>query len=277
MPAPAGNQAKEKLTAKSVEPGKYDLVLSPEHMWLTIHESVGHPTELDRVLGYEANFAGTSFATLDKWQTKKFKYGAELVNIVADKVNPRFAGRGRLRRRRRQVQALGHHQGRHPGQLPGHARPGPHHRREGIARLLVRGQLEQRAVPAHAQRLARGRQGQAHAGRDDQGRQEGDLHRRRRLVLDRPAALQLPVRRPAVLRDQERQDRRSCSKTWLTSPTPRNSGTPAAPSATRATGAWAAPSSTAKASRASVGRVARLVSTTRFNGINVINTARKIG
>ena len=81
----AGRQAKEKLTAKSVEPGKYDLVLSPEHMWLTIHESVGHPTELDRVLGYEANFAGTSFATLDKQQSKKFKYGSDLVNIEADK------------------------------------------------------------------------------------------------------------------------------------------------------------------------------------------------
>jgi len=84
----SGKQAKQKLTAKSVEPGKYDLVLSPEHLWLTIHESVGHPTELDRVLGYEANFAGTSFATLDKWQSKKFKYGADIVNIVADKTTP---------------------------------------------------------------------------------------------------------------------------------------------------------------------------------------------
>jgi len=83
-----GKQAKQKLTAKSVEPGKYDLVLSPEHLWLTIHESVGHPTELDRVLGYEANFAGTSFATLDKWESKKFKYGSEHVNIVADKTTP---------------------------------------------------------------------------------------------------------------------------------------------------------------------------------------------
>ncbi|MBP1205390.1 TldD protein [Duganella sp. 1411] len=84
----AGKQAKQKLTAKSVEPGKYDMVLSPEHLWLTIHESVGHPTELDRVLGYEANFAGTSFATLDKWQSKKFKYGSDIVNIVADKTTP---------------------------------------------------------------------------------------------------------------------------------------------------------------------------------------------
>ena len=87
-----GRQAREKLTAKSVEPGKYDLVLSPEHLYLTIHESVGHPTELDRVLGYEANFAGTSFATLDKWQSQKFKYGSERVNLTADKVVPGSLG-----------------------------------------------------------------------------------------------------------------------------------------------------------------------------------------
>lgn len=78
-------QAGEKLKAKSVEPGKYDLVLDPSHLWLTIHESAGHPTELDRVLGYEANFAGTSFLTLDKWESKKFNYGSKLVNIYADK------------------------------------------------------------------------------------------------------------------------------------------------------------------------------------------------
>jgi TldD protein len=78
-------QAGEKMKAKSVEPGKYDLILDPSHLWLTIHESVGHPTELDRVLGYEANYAGTSFLTLDKWQSKKFNFGNKMVNIVADK------------------------------------------------------------------------------------------------------------------------------------------------------------------------------------------------
>ncbi len=81
----AAKQAKEKLTAKSVEAGKYDLVLEPNHLGLTIHESVGHPLELDRVLGYEANYAGTSFATLDKGTTKNFKYGSDIVNLVADK------------------------------------------------------------------------------------------------------------------------------------------------------------------------------------------------
>ncbi|WP_147202411.1 TldD/PmbA family protein [Segetibacter aerophilus] len=76
----------QKLKAKTVEPGKYDLVLDPSHLWLTIHESVAHPTELDRVLGYEANYAGTSFLTLDKWQSKNFKFGSDIVNIHADKL-----------------------------------------------------------------------------------------------------------------------------------------------------------------------------------------------
>ncbi|QMW03799.1 TldD/PmbA family protein [Spirosoma foliorum] len=81
----AAKQARQKLTAKSVEAGKYDLVLDPSHTWLTIHESVGHPLELDRVLGYEANFAGTSFATIDKWKTKGFNYGSDQVTLFADK------------------------------------------------------------------------------------------------------------------------------------------------------------------------------------------------
>ncbi len=88
----AAKQAKEMLTAKSVDAGKYDLVLDPDHLGLTIHESVGHPLELDRVLGYEANYAGTSFATLDKWKTKNFKYGNELVNLIADKTQPGSLG-----------------------------------------------------------------------------------------------------------------------------------------------------------------------------------------
>ncbi|WP_324673288.1 TldD/PmbA family protein [Hymenobacter sp. GOD-10R] len=90
--AAAAKQAKQKITAKSVVPGKYDLVLDPHHLGLTIHESVGHPLELDRVLGYEANYAGTSFATLDKWKSGKFQYGSKEVNIVADKLQPGSLG-----------------------------------------------------------------------------------------------------------------------------------------------------------------------------------------
>lgn len=88
----AAKQVKEKIKAKSVEPGKYDLVLDPSHLRLTIHESVGHATELDRVLGYEANFAGTSFATIDKWKSKNFNYGSKEVNFFADKIQPGSMG-----------------------------------------------------------------------------------------------------------------------------------------------------------------------------------------
>ena len=79
----AAEQAVQKHTAKAVEPGRKDLVLHPTHLWLTIHESIGHPTELDRVLGYEANYAGTSFATREK--LGKFQYGSKLINIKGDK------------------------------------------------------------------------------------------------------------------------------------------------------------------------------------------------
>ncbi len=57
---------REHVKAPSVEPGRYDLVIDPSNLWLTIHESIGHATELDRALGYEAAYAGTSFATLDR-------------------------------------------------------------------------------------------------------------------------------------------------------------------------------------------------------------------
>ncbi len=83
-------QALEKLGAKSVEPGKWDLILHPSHLWLTIHESLGHPTELDRAVGLEANFAGTSFLTLD--QLGKMQYGSEVVNFKADRTIPGGTG-----------------------------------------------------------------------------------------------------------------------------------------------------------------------------------------
>jgi TldD protein len=75
-----------KLRAPSVEPGAYDLVIDPTNLWLTIHESVGHATELDRALGYEAAYAGTSFATFDQLGT--LRYGSPLMQVTADRVTP---------------------------------------------------------------------------------------------------------------------------------------------------------------------------------------------
>ncbi|MGY0612398.1 MULTISPECIES: TldD/PmbA family protein [unclassified Luteimonas] len=87
----AAGQAREKLRAPSVKPGRYDLVLDPSNLFLTIHESVGHPLELDRVLGYEANYAGTSFATVDK-RDAGFRFGSERVNFIAERTTPGTLG-----------------------------------------------------------------------------------------------------------------------------------------------------------------------------------------
>jgi TldD protein len=79
--------AVQKLSARSVEPGRYDLVLLPTHLWLTIHESIAHPTELDRVFGYEANYAGTSFIYPLEAFLGKFRYGPEFMNIQGERTS----------------------------------------------------------------------------------------------------------------------------------------------------------------------------------------------
>ncbi|MBW3656886.1 MAG: TldD/PmbA family protein, partial [Gemmatimonadetes bacterium] len=91
LPGNAGRWAEEavrKLTAKPVEPGRYDLVLLPTHLWLTIHESIAHPTELDRIMGFEANYAGTSFIHPVSDYLGKFRYGRDFMNIQGERSTP---------------------------------------------------------------------------------------------------------------------------------------------------------------------------------------------
>jgi TldD protein len=73
----------EKAAAPSVRSGRYDVVIDPSNLWLTIHESIGHATELDRALGYEANYAGTSFATPDKLGS--LAYGSPVMHVTGDR------------------------------------------------------------------------------------------------------------------------------------------------------------------------------------------------
>ena len=82
------DEAVRKLSAKPVEVGRYDLVLHPSHLWLTIHESIAHPTELDRAMGYEANYAGTSFVAPPDKMLGTLKYGPEFMNIQGDRSQP---------------------------------------------------------------------------------------------------------------------------------------------------------------------------------------------
>jgi TldD protein len=82
----AGHEVVEKLKAKPVAAGKYDLVVDPSQLFLAIHESVGHSTELDRSLGWEANMAGTSF--LKPGDAGTLRFGASIVNLVGDRTQP---------------------------------------------------------------------------------------------------------------------------------------------------------------------------------------------
>jgi len=87
----AGRWAQEavaKLGARPVQPGRYDLVLLPTHLWLTIHESIAHPTELDRIMGFEANYAGTSFVSPIDQFLGKFRYGPDFMNIQGERSTP---------------------------------------------------------------------------------------------------------------------------------------------------------------------------------------------
>jgi TldD protein len=82
----AGHEAVEKLKAKPVSPGTYDIVVDPTQLFLAIHESVGHSTELDRALGWEANMAGTSF--IKPSDAGKLRFGARIVHLVGDRTQP---------------------------------------------------------------------------------------------------------------------------------------------------------------------------------------------
>ncbi len=85
--------AAAKLSAKSVDVGRWDIILAPTNLWLTIHESIGHPTELDRAMGYEANYAGTSFLAPPGEVLNNFRYGPDFMQIRADRTQPESLSR----------------------------------------------------------------------------------------------------------------------------------------------------------------------------------------
>jgi len=81
-------EAVAKLSARSVEPGLWDLVLLPSHLFLTVHESIAHPTELDRIQGFEANYAGTSFIYPFEDFLGSFRYGPDFMQIQGERSAP---------------------------------------------------------------------------------------------------------------------------------------------------------------------------------------------
>ena len=136
----------------SVEAGLYDLVIDPTNLWLTIHESVGHATELDRALGYEAAYAGTSFATFDQLGT--LRYGSPVMQVTGDRTTPHGLATVGYDDEGVAAQSFDIVTRRRPRRLParpahgGRERPGP------VQRLRLRRLAAARPHPAHGQRLA---------------------------------------------------------------------------------------------------------------------------
>ena len=198
-------EAVEFTTAKPVDMGVKDLILTPSHAMLTIHEIVAHATELDRIMGYEANYAGTSFVKISDLEQAEVRI--EDVQRHRRQDHPGRPRHGRVRRRRREDDEVPDRARRHPRRPDDQPRDRALHQREREPRLHLRELVARLSVPAHGQRPRRaGPAGIADAGADHRRHQGRRADRRPRQLLDRPAALQRPVRRQRLLGDQERQE-----------------------------------------------------------------------
>ena len=206
----------EKLKAPSVEAGTYDLVVHPSNLWLTIHESIGHATELDRALGYEANYAGTSFATYDRLGT--LQYGSAVMNVQGDRTQEHGLATVGYDDEGVQTQSwdivrdgvlVGYQLDRSMGHLKPELNGRP------LQRLRVRRLVGALPDPADGQRVADARHRRPVHRRPDRARRARHLRRGRQVVVDRHAALQLPVHRAAVLQDHRRQARRHAARRRL--------------------------------------------------------------
>ena len=223
-PAPAGTGTASWRSCPSCWPrrrrrpastaGRYDLVIDPTNLWLTIHESVGHATEYDRAIGYEAAYAGTSFATPDQLGT--LRYGSPLMHVTGDRTVPHGLATIGYDDDGVATTRVGPGARRRAGRLPArpHVRPaaGP----GAQQRLRVRRLPAPRADPADGQRVAAARPGARHHHRGaDRRRRPRHLRGRRQVLVDRHAALQLPVHRPALLPDRGRPAGRAAARRRL--------------------------------------------------------------
>ncbi len=191
-----------KLAAPSVQAGAYDLVIHPSNLWLAIHESIGHATELDRALGYEAAYAGTSFATPDKLGS--LRYGSPVMHVTGDRTAEHGLATVGFDDEGVAAQTLGHHLWRDLHGLPARSPDGENERLRAVQRLRLRRLTVAHATAADGQRLAASGSGRPGHRGPDRRRRTRHLHSRRQQLVHRHAAVQLPVHRPALLQDRER-------------------------------------------------------------------------
>ena len=194
----------QKVAAPTVEAGDYDLVIDPTNLFLTIHESIGHATELDRAMGYEAAYAGTSFATFD--QLGRLRYGSDVMHVTGDRTVPHglatvaIDSEGAAGQSFDLVSAgtlVGYQLDRSIAAATGFARSNGCAFADSPLHIPI-----QRMANVSLAHAGPGRRAQP--GGADRRRRPGHLHRRRQELVHRHAALQLPVHRPAVLLDCQR-------------------------------------------------------------------------
>jgi TldD protein len=197
-----------KVAAPSVEPGLYDLVIDPSNLFLTIHESIGHATELDRALGYEAAYAGTSFATFDKLGT--LEYGSEIMNVTGDRTTPHGLATVGYDDEGVASQAFDIIR---DGVLVGYQLDRRMAAAKGFGRLRLCRLSFPRADPAHGERLFDARRlRRAHYRRPHIVDRPRHLHSRRQELVDRHAEVQLPVHGPAFLPHRQRANQRAAER-----------------------------------------------------------------
>ncbi len=196
--------AVRKLHAPTVVPGKRDIILSPSHLWLVIHESI---RPLDRARPRARLRGGPRrHVVRNPRQARQAPLRRPEPHLLRRQDHPRRPRHLRLRRRRRADAALRHHQGGCLRRVPDDARTGRLGGREALAGDLLRRGLPVGPVPAHAKRIARAIPARGLARGSRGGYRRRYPHHRRRLVVHRPPALQLPVRRPDVLGREEGED-----------------------------------------------------------------------
>ena len=268
----------EKLKAPSVEAGSYDLVIHPSNLWLTIHESIGHATELDRALGYEANYAGTSFATYDKLGT--LQYGSPVMHVTGDRTIEHGLSTVGYDDEGVQTQSwdivrdgvlVGYQLDRADGPDEAGAQRWP------LQRLRLRRLPRPHPHPADGQRVAAaGRRRPLDRGADRPGR----ARHLRRSATSRGRSTCSASTSSSPASGSTRSRTASSSASCATSPTrpPRpSSGARWRPSAARTPGSSTGPSTAARPNPGRWRRSATAAPTSLFRGVRILNTNEEGG